>query len=186
MNVLWAQTAPLQLEILGKIKIEGKDIKLFRTNERDIIPGMLDDQKIIKVISELGPSEESFVKGHVIYQKFDSDGSMSLRPVFVIESVKPISLKLIGSIGSIQDYQSKHESLIYRKSEYSPLVMPISTEIASTVTLTTAILLMQSLTSSSLQPQSSQQLNSGLIFFAGALAAGAFVVEQYKNETKKQ
>lgn len=173
-----------QVEVLAKIQKTGDAVRLIRSNEGDIIPSVLQDKKLEQVISKLDPGDEALVKGHITYQAQIIEGKTNLRPIFVIESISPISLRRLGDL----EGYSISETAFFTKSldsTYSPLTIPITTEVASAITLTTTILLMQSLTANPSQPQGAQQLNSGLFIFAGAIATGVFIYEQIKGINTK-
>lgn len=177
-----------EIEVLGKIKMKGNALEFIPGNQADAtsVPSRVKDQKLIDSISSLESADEAFVKGHVIFQKFDSDGSGQIKPVFVIESVRPISLKRIGDIGSMQDFPQKNDYTILKADSFAPWSIPVSTEIASAITMTSAMLLMQSLTASPLQPEGVQQIHKGLILSAGALMTGALIIEKITNKDKKE
>lgn len=176
-----------EIEVLGKVKMKGNSIEFIPRNQSDAmaVPSLVKDQKLINSISSLESADEAFVKGHVIFQKFDSDGNGQMKPVFVIESVKPISLKRIGDIGDMQDFPRKQDYLILKADSFAPWSIPVSTEIASAITMTSAMLLMQSLTASPLQPEGIQQIQRGLILSAGALMTGALIIEKFTIKDKK-
>lgn len=179
-----AQTETSQIEVFARIQTAGHAIKLIRSNEGDVIPSVLKDKNLEKIISTLSPGDEALVKGHITYQPRIIEGRTNLDPIFVIESITPISLKRLGEL---KGYEANDLSplLFTSDRDFSPLTIPISTEVASAITLSTTILLMHSLTASDSQPQVSQQLNSGLFLFAGALATGVFIYEQIKGINKK-
>ena len=184
-SISWSESLP-DIEILGRIKIKDDRIEFIPKSEEKLIPSISQNQNIRDVILNLEPEDETFVKGHVVYQRLEFDGSNHLKPVFVIESVKPISLRRIGDIGNIQDFPQKSQDMVLRPNEFSPWTIPVTTEVASAITMTSAMLLIQSLTASPLRPEGIQQMQRGLILSAGALMTGALIYEQITKKSLKK
>jgi hypothetical protein len=184
-NVIAQTESSPNIQVLAKIHITGHAIHLIRLNEDDVIPSLLKNKESEKVISQMGPDAEALVKGHITYQATTIEGQAKLEPIFIIESINPISLKLLGKVKPPDD--NELASNIFRSPDknYAPFSIPVSTEVASALTLTTSVLLLQSLTASANQPQVEQQLNTGLFLFAGALATGVFIYDQIKSNHSK-
>lgn len=172
-----------QITIVGKIRFQDNAVKVFRSLEGDSIQGMFVDQKLTENISGLKPGEDIVIKGYVTLAPISIEGQSHSSSVFVIESVKAISLKDLGKIEklTLKDYQFE----LNRSESFSPLVIPVSTELASAVTLTTSLLLLQSLTARSSDIDTKKQIDSGLIIFAGAMATGIFIFDQMMNSYNK-
>lgn len=151
---------------------------MTRLEEKDIIPLAFINKEVEKKIAELSSGEEAVVKGHITYDTRTADGTVKFRPVFLVTSITPVSLTKLraGKVDSIDPAFNLHEH-----KDFSPLTIPVTTEVASSLTLTTALLLMQSLTASS-DPQGRQQINQGIIIFAGALATGSFIIDQIRGQ----
>lgn len=171
-----------QISVLARIQTTGNSVSLIRQSEGDVIPSLLKNKELEKKIESLEPGDEALVKGYITYQATNMEGSTKLKPIFVIESINPVSLKRLGKVG--HETEMVTSQIMANHKEYSPLSIPVTTEVASAMTLTTTVLLMQSLTANSSQPQVSQQLNTGLFIFAGALATGIFIYEQITHSQK--
>jgi hypothetical protein len=174
-----------EIEVLAKIQTTGHAIKLIRLSERDVIPSLLKNKELEKVISQMRPDEDALVKGHITYQATTIEGQAKLEPIFIIESIHPVSLKLLGKIKPPDDNELANNIFRSPDKKYAPFSIPVTTEVASALTLTTSVLLLQSLTASANQPQVEQQLNTGLFLFAGALATGVFIYDQIKSNHSK-
>ena len=171
------------LNVVGRIEIQNNTIRLIRSVEGDSIPSILQTPELKNELSKLNHGDEALFQGHITYLPATSETHVGPRPVFVIESIKPLSLKLLG-----QSEMKTDDLTIFRipsKEIYSPMFIPVSTEVASTITLTTSLMLMQSLAASSTDAQLTQQINSGLILFAGALATGFFIYDHITGSQKK-
>jgi hypothetical protein len=170
-------------EVIGKITLQENHVRLFRSSNGDAIPSVLQRQHLKEIISQFNPNEEAIIKGHITYLSTSLDGQASLRPFFIIESIKPISLQKLGKV-EFTDSSQFQSPIMLQNMIYAPMALPITTEVASAITLTTSMLLMQSLATSS-RPQVTDQLNTGLILFAGALATGVFIFEQITGTQTK-
>lgn len=173
------------IQVLAKVHITGHAINLIRLSEGDVIPSLLKNKELEKVISQMGPDGEALVKGHITYQATTIEGQAKLEPIFIIESINPISLKLLGKIKPPDDNELANNIFRSPDKNYAPFSIPVSTEVASALTVTTSVLLLQSLTASANQPQVEQQFNTGLFLFAGALATGVFIYDQIKSNHSK-
>lgn len=165
-----------QTTVIGKIEKRGNSVRLIRSVEGDVIPSMLQDQTLLDAVNGLNTGDEAVVMGHITYLT-SVEGATSLSPVFVIESIKPVSLKELGNLsGTRVEAPLLPLSTV---SAYSPSGIPVSTEIASAMTITGSIMLLHSLNTSVVQPQLSQDLNAGLFLFSGALMTGAFIYDYF-------
>ena len=184
-NALAQTKSSPEIEVLAKIQTTGHAIKLIRLSERDVIPSLLKNKELEKVISQMRPDEDALVKGHITYQATTIEGQAKLEPIFIIESIHPVSLKLLGKIKPPDDNELANNIFRSPDKNYAPFSIPVTTEVASALTLTTSVLLLQSLTASPNQPQVEQQLNTGLFLFAGALATGFYIYDQIKSTHSK-
>jgi hypothetical protein len=173
-----------QIEVLAKIYTTGHAIKLIRLSEKDVIPSILQDQKLEEAIARLDPDSEALVKGHITYHATTLEGQVKLEPIFIIESINPISLRLIGKIKAPDDNELASSAFRSPDKSYAPFSIPVTTELASAITMTSAVLLMQSLAANPNQPDTKQQVNTGMFLFAGVLATSVFIYDQIKSKHK--
>lgn len=171
------------VEILARIQGADGKIVVHHAGSGQSLPSVLASEDLIEVIKSLSPGDEAIVTGHLSYSNFNLEEKRTMTPVFVIEKIRPISLARLGKIETVPEALMEYS---LPSSNYSPLGIPVTTEVASAITLTSALLLMQSLTASSTQPQTKQEINSGLVIFAGALATGVFVFEQIRDSIKSK
>jgi hypothetical protein len=183
-SALGETIATPQIEVLAKIQTTGHSVKLIRLSEGDTIPSLLYDQKLEEIISRMEPEGEALVKGHITYHATTLEGQAKLEPIFIIESINPISLKLIGKIKAPDDNELASALFRSPNKSYAPFAIPVSTEVASAITMTSAVLLMQSLAANPNQQETQQQMNTGLFLFAGVLATSVFIYDQIKSKHK--
>lgn len=140
----------------------------------------------MEVINKLNPGDETIIEGHITYHMSLNETQNQYSPIFVIESIKPVSLRLLGQQNEkAPEIESSKRFQLSNEKVYSPMGIPVTTEVASSITLTTSALLLQSLTAGPNEPGTHQKLNSGMIIFAGALATGVFIYENIAESLKK-
>lgn len=163
-------------KILGRIQHDQNGLTFIRTPDGKSVPSVLETDSLKEIVKTLNSGDEVLVEGQLSFLTSSFEGETRLEPIFIISSLRPISLSRLGNIGSAD----VNERLFIPPIEivYSPLSIPVSTEIASTLTMTTSILLMQSLTMEG-QPDTYRDINAGLILFSGALATGLIIYEQF-------
>lgn len=174
-----------EVSFFAKIHSSGQDIRVVRTIEGDTITSILGTKQLKQEIEKLLPGDEALLKGYITYRSASIDGHTKLTPIFVVESINPVSLRRLGKSQKL-DFNDMAALKMPESKSYSPLTIPVTTELASAITLTTSMLLMQNLTASATQPDTKQQINSGLFLFSGALATGYFIYEQLKGSLKKE
>ncbi len=173
------------IEVVGKLESLGSSVRLVRSVEGDAIPSVLEDENLMKVIRSMRPGDDALVRGHISYVPSAAAGETNLVPVFVITGVKTVSLKRLAdaldAAGSERPIPLRLEAKVY-----SPQAIPVSTEVASALTVTGSMLLMHSLTAGGLEPMLTRELNQGLIIFAGALMTGTFIYKQLTSAKPKE
>ncbi len=161
-----------------------KGIELIRSEQGDVIPSHLGNKQLESIVANMSPGDEAVIEGHVIYQAATLEGPSKFTPIFVIDSIKPISLKKLSSEGVV--LPATDDRYLFQKEFISSrYTIPLSTEVATSITMTAATLMMSSLAASPEQTHLNQQLNQSMIIFAGALATGVFIYEQINDQIKK-
>jgi hypothetical protein len=100
----------------------------------------------------------------------------------MIQDIHPVSLKElgVGQESMIAD-QLPIRSL---KSEYIPPSIPITTEVASAMTLTTSLLLMNELTSANTSYSLDKDLRTTLFLTTGLMATIVLIYDQIQGKNK--
>jgi len=167
------------IRALVKITKDQHGTQIYRNQDEAPIPSIEYNQNVKNQLEALKNGDEVIVVGHIRYQPSNSLEEASLKPFFIIESVHPISLKTLGMIETnINEQPLKLEP----PKPFSPLTIPVSTEVASAITMTSSLLLVESLGSSSgSNPQGRRDMNRSLIISAGTVATILFIYDQIKN-----
>lgn len=172
---------PQRMEFIGKIRSIGGVHKLIRSFDGNIIPIHFSNQSLENKVEELLPGDEALVEGHINYMtNFNIEGRTTHQPILIIDSIKPISLRRLGQIEKMEieiDPSVLHPTTL----TYAPSAIPVTTQVASAIMLTSVALMAQSLTADVNRPKF-QDLNVGLFLFSGLMATGIFIFEQI-NET---
>ena len=172
------------ITVIGKIQGRGEAMKVIRSLDGNSLSGIFESPNLAEEVLKLREGDDVVIKGYVTYEGFKVEGISQLKPVFVIQSLKPISLSRISEID--KSVPPRPINFLPAQASYSPFSIPVTTQVASSITLTSSMLLLQSLTNGPNDPLLTQQLNSGLVLFAGALFTGVFIYEQLINAKKSK
>ncbi len=176
----FSETETERVKILVRIEQQNGELRIFRSTNGDVIPGAFANKNLVDELKKLEEGDEVLMEGHINYRPTFSMERTSFKPYFMIESIRPVSLKRLGQI----NFKLPESSLQLDQvpGEFRPLTLPVSTEVASALTMTTTLLLMDSLTSGSGDPSGRQDLRRGLIISAGTMATVLFIYEQMKGK----
>lgn len=176
----FSETETERVKILVRIEQQNGELRIFRSTNGDVIPGAFANKNLVDELKKLEEGDEVLMEGHINYRPTFSMERTSFKPYFMIESIRPVSLKRLGQI----NFKLPESSLQLDQvpGEFRPLTLPVSTEVASALTMTTTLLLMDSLTSDSGDPSGRQDLRRGLIISAGTMATVLFIYEQMKGK----
>jgi hypothetical protein len=171
------------IKIFARIKQSGKNLEIIKNTDTQAVVGTLKDNTIKQDLEGFKSGDEALIEGYISYVVDSRDNKKDLRPVFIIESIKPISLSKLGK------FEAKvHEKEIHIQEPIEPSrkgVIPVTGEVASAITLTASLLLLENLAAQNQNPAYQQDMTPGLIFSAGALATGLFIYEQIKGKKTK-
>lgn len=182
-SLTWAAPAEKRpLKMFVRIEHKNGALVILRSSTGDIIPGVFSSKEIEKKLSSIAQDEEALIEGYINYRPISSGEKTSFAPYFSIESVRPVSLNRL----SAQDYVAPESSFDFApmKQDFRPYTIPVTTEVASALTMTSTFLLMDSLSSGDGEPSGRQDLRKGLIISAGTMATVLFIYDQLKKGPK--
>lgn len=134
------------------------------------------EEDVKKKLDSINERKEALVFGRIDYERSQDGG---LTPVFIIERMTFVSLKELGSIHeSIPDPAFSPD----KQLAFVPYTFPVTTEVASALTLTSSLLLMNSLTAGDKDVRN--DIRTGLFISAGTMATILFLYEQLSGKTK--
>ena len=175
-----------EIKVIARIKTSGHQVKIKRGEETSNIKIKLSSKELSETIRNLEPGDEALITGHLDYEIKGVEENIST-PIFVIHSIKPISLKRLGKMNQkIDEKLIKEEREINFRTEEvtNPKTIPVTAEVANAITVTLGLLMLQDLSATENDSKMTKDLNAGLIFSAGALATGLFIYEQISGKNK--
>lgn len=182
---LSAEILPEQ-KINALVKIHRNDNGLFLhiSDKHEQVPAVPANENLKKEIESLMAGDEVMVEGHLHQEFIQTGDAQKFRTFLIIDSIYKVSLRELGNIGTNIDDNFKLYPRL--ESEAYPLrTIPVTTEVASAITMTTGLMLMENLTSSSsADPEGRRQMRQALFLSAGTMATILFVYEQIKGKTK--
>ena len=167
-----------------RIESKGDQIHIMRPSHSETIPSVFKTDSVRKTFETMNAGDEAVVQGYINYEVYKGDNIQDLRPVFVIEEMHLISLSRLSVAGENPDIQS---SLVFPAPDngFSPATIPVTTEVASAMTLTTSMLLMESLSAGSGDPDGRRDMRKALFIGAGTMATILFLYEQLNGKAVK-
>jgi hypothetical protein len=171
------------IKIFARIKQTGKNIRIIKENTNQSVKGSLKNHSINEELSRLQSGDEALIEGYISYEIDNRESNKKLKPVFIIESIKPISLKKLGKFETKIQEREIHIQEATEQSRQGGI--PVTGEVASAITMTASLLLLENLAAEKQTPAYQQNMTPGLIFSAGALATGLFIYEQMKGKKTK-
>lgn len=170
-----------ELSVYSRIDKDGSTYVLHKGDSGQIIPFIAGNEEVKKLLADASGSIEAIVRGHITYQMEGGDDRRTLKPFFVVTEIRPISLTEIGKISmDVPEFRFKeHTEFFY---PHSP-TFPVTTEVASAITLTSAFILMNTLANEG-NTAKQEQINTGLFLSAGAMATILFIYDQLSGKTK--
>jgi hypothetical protein len=165
-----------------RIEKTAHSIKIRPNGEGSSIPAIGYTEEVSKKISKLEDGSEAVIEGFIRYTYLKTEGTHHSQPFIMIQDIHPVSLKELG-VGpeSMIADQLPIRSI---KSEYIPHSIPITTEVASAMTLTTSLLLMNELTSSNTSYSLDKDLRTTLFLSTGLMATIVLIYDQIQGKNK--
>lgn len=179
---LHASTPGDEVKIIARIKTSGKVLELEKDGQKAGVKTQLARPELQKALEALEPGDEALITGrlHYVLKGVEGEGSQA---TFVIESIKPISLKRLGKIDQ-KFIEDQKQFVIRPVTGTGPKTIPVTGDVANAITMTASLLMLQNLTATEADPGVKKDLNTGLIFSAGVLATGLFIYEQLTGKAK--
>ena len=163
-----------ETRIFGKIQLKENGLAVIHSLEGKSMPAMLERTDLKEALTSLHPGDDVIIDGYLTYVSSGVEGMF--RPVFLITAMRPVSLSRLGA--GLSPPEEESSRILMKPLVYSPLAIPVTAKVASSLTATGAVLLLQSLTASPFDPSLRREINSGLVIFAGLLSTSIFIFEQ--------
>lgn len=169
------------IRTLIRIGHTGEAQKIFVIKKNGLIPSIPATQEVRKAFLDLSEGSEAIVEGRIHYEPGHLE--TQFRPYFIIEKIIPITLSDLGR-------EARSFSFDLQRTEgwqapvYGPSSIPVTTEVASAITLTTGLMLLEELTSSSGDIPGARDQQRALILSTGAFATLLFIYDQIQGKSK--
>lgn len=178
LSSLAIHASPETFRALIRIQKDSDGPKIL-TGDGRLIPSIMGQDFTGIKVNQLTSGSEAFIEGYVDYQVTTAEGVHSKAPFLVIKSIHPVSLSELGRMeGLSEDRLMKTMQLRIEKTPYPAFAFPVSTEVASAITMTSSFLLMESLSSGAGDPSGRRELRKALIISTGVMATLVFLHEQ--------
>lgn len=163
------------VKVLARLNFETKAIELPANESTGHIPMRIKDTDLEKKLKDFDPTDEVLLEGYLSQESSMSGDSRKFTTVFIVESIKPVSLKRLGKM---DNFKVEERPVTFRlASGYAPGSLKVSGGTVGAMVITASVLLLKGLAASPKESPLRRQLETGLIFSAGALATGAQVYE---------
>jgi hypothetical protein len=168
-----------------RIEHTGGGNRPYLLKEDTSIPALPINDEVKQQIAKLKAGDEVVVEGHISQQILSRGDSQTLKSYLIIESIQAVSLGELGKTGMPQLPQDNRIHSI--TTPYSPPQIPVTTEVASALTMTAGMLLLEDLSSDpAADPERRRQLRQAVLLSSGLMASIIFIYEQIKGEKTKK
>ncbi len=176
-----AQSAEETLRTFVTITRVGDQLKVTRSSGEEL-PVIFGSKDVRQKFVGLPMEASGIIEGRIHYESVaGGEGERYMKPFFIVESISPIALKDLQLAA-----EATPESNLTFSSATSgvPYALPITTEVASAITLTTSVLLLESLASGPNDPTGRRDLRQAMFLSTGILATLILLHDQFKGITK--
>lgn len=171
-----------RIRTLVRFEKSGTTNQAFMIEKNAFLPTSFKDESTRQAFHGLDEDSEAFIEGYVDYKVKAADSLKSLEPIFIVESVYPVSLNKLGAVNFTPSQQFEQGFSI--EKSFEPTFIPVTTEVASAITMTTTLLLMESLSNGGLEPEGERSLRKALIISSGLMATMLFIYEQIEGKSR--
>ncbi len=143
------------------------------------IPVIPANSELKAQLQRYSAGQDLLMEGRITY--VEDQEPNKLRPVFVVEKIRTLSLSDLGP-GSIPPETIVTPARVSSQELVLGPTLAVTPEVASAITMTTSLLLMEELASGSVEPTGRQELNRAIFLSAGTMATLYFIYQQLKEK----
>lgn len=174
--VLFAEDIPVR----AFMKIQGTNQLLSENHGQ--IPSVAGNDQVKATLEQLKDGDEVIVEGRVRHEVISYGDFHKIHSFLVIDQLHKVSLAELGNI-LYQVPESQYSAAPISRS-YSPSAIPVTAEVASAMTMTTGLMLAESLSgSASTDPEGRRQIRQSIFLSAGLMATIIFIYEQISGSS---
>lgn len=171
----FAQDQPVR----ALMTIQGLTLRTSENNQK--IPSIAGNEEVSSTMKLLKDGDEVMIEGRIHQETITYGESSRINSYLIIDKIHKVSLAELGNI----KFQIPESTLSFESRPYSPVAIPVTAEVATAMTMTTSMLLLQDLSSSgNTDPQGRQQIRQSIMLSAGLMATIIFLYEQINGSTK--
>lgn len=180
-SLLYAQDT-VNIKAIVHIEQTSRGMRIF-SDKGTPIPTIPASKEIKEKLSAIKSGTEALVEGHIHYELISGNDTNQFKPFFVVSKITPISLKDLGQDANKFEVSDSLRSFEFENKLYAPPSIPVTTEVASAITMTTALMLMNELSSGN-GTDLNKDYRNALFLSTGAMATLLFIYEQAEGKTK--
>ena len=154
---------------------------IMSTEKDQQIPSIAGNDEVKSTMALLKEGDEVMIEGRIHQETISYGESRRIHSYLIIDKIHKVSLAELGNI----KFQVPEPTLSLHERPYSPVAIPVTAEVASAMTLTTSMLLLENLSSSSsADPEGRRQVRQSILLSAGLMATVIFIYEQLNGSSK--
>lgn len=163
------------------MKIQGTNQLL--SEDHGQIPSLPANDQVKATMEYLKDGDEVIVEGRVRQEIISYGDFQKIRSYLIIDQLHKVSLSELGNI--LYQVPEPNISVAPVSQSYSPSAIPVTAEVASAMTMTTALLLAENLSGSqSTDPEGRRQIRQSIFLSAGLMATVIFIYEQISGSSQ--
>ncbi len=176
-----AHSADETLRTFVTITRVGDQLKVTRASGEEL-PIIFGSQDVERKFAALPTEASGMIEGRIHYESVvGGEGQRSMRPFFIVESISPIALK---DLQLTTEVAPESKLTFPGATSGVPYALPITTEVASAITLTASVLLLENLASGPNDPSGRRDVRKAMLLSTGILATLILLHDQFKGITK--
>lgn len=158
-----------------------KGTNLLTTENNHQVPTIPANDDVKNVMGSLKEGDEVIIEGRIHQETISYGESKRIHSYLIIDKINKVSLAELGNI----NFKVPEPKLSLHERPFSPVAIPVTAEVASAMTLTTSMLLLENLSSSSAaDPEGRRQVRQSIMISAGLMATVLFIYEQLNGSSK--
>lgn len=175
--MLFAEDIPVR----AFMKIQGANQLLSENHGQ--IPSVSGNDQVKATLELLKDGDEVMVEGRVRQEVISYGDFHKIHSYLIIDQLHKVSLTELGNI--LYQVPEPQFSAAPVSRSYSPSAIPVTAEVASALTMTSALMLAEGLSgSASTDPDGRRQVRQSIFLSAGLMATVIFIYEQISGSSR--
>jgi hypothetical protein len=159
----------------------GDHLKVTRASGEEL-PVVFGSREVRQKFANLPKEASGMIEGRIHYESLaGSEGQRTMKPFFIVESITPIDLR---DLQIATELAPESKLTFHNATSGAPYALPITTDVASAITLTSSVLLLESLASGPNEPTGRREIRKAMLLSTGILATLILLHDQIKGIKK--